>query len=143
MIGLVLVLLSAAAVTYGGGLSDERHDGNWWQTTSYQFRTRLRTRIHGGQAADGAGHGQHRRAGGHRLRCGAISRGASRGDVSLQEGVLNTQLVDGLNEFYRDYRNQRVLLPDAIEAVQLQIRRASSTVAAERYVQWLRQNAPR
>ena len=38
--------------------------------------------------------------------------------------MLNTQLVDGLNEFYRDYHNQRVLLPDAIEAVQLQIKRA-------------------
>ena len=38
VIGLVLVLLSAEAVTYGGGLSDERHDGNWWQTTSCRFK---------------------------------------------------------------------------------------------------------
>jgi len=84
----------------------------------------------------------HRSGFGEALGFGAAkpaALSAFSGNVTLHNGVTAGQLVDGLDDFYRDYRNRRIRVGEAIEGVVLPVIKGLMTPdEAEQVAQYLR-----
>ena len=76
------------------------HNGLWWQSKSQLFRDGFMTGYKSG-SAHGAGHTL---------------------DINQFPAI---ELIDGLNSFYKDFRNRNVLVDDALTYVQDQLRGAA------------------
>ncbi len=75
------------------------HNGLWWQSKSELFRVGFMTGYKSG-SAHGAGHPL---------------------DINQFPAI---ELIDGLNSFYKDFRNRNILVDDALNYVQDQLRGA-------------------
>jgi hypothetical protein len=100
---LLFLLITIAAYDVQGQSS---FDGDFWKTKSRDVKL-----VYVLGFVDGRNEG---------LNQAASALGTSISDPKIAKLASNTtvgQIVDGLDEFYKDYRNGRILIRDAIEYV--------------------------
>jgi hypothetical protein len=110
------MFLLFACVTIANA-EDSRRDGNWWRSLAERSKAPYMVGF-----LDGMVLGERFSYWGTADKSGVndtvLSGGAAKSYVAMQEkylkNVTNTQIADGLTEFYEDYRNRTIDIPSAV-----------------------------
>lgn len=105
-IGFVAVLLSCVAspvlraqpMAYAprqaaAGASSDAHDGHWWSRKTSPYKEGFMAGYHAGLVNQSGGR-----------------------PTSLK-GISTSQLIDGVDKFYKDFRNQKIVIDDVLTYV--------------------------
>lgn len=111
---IVLALLLAVSLCPNAGADDARRDGNWWRTETASFKW-----AYLGGFFDGMDLGKQFSYWGlkddpQKSCAGKVLDSFSDYKKKYFSNVTNIQLADGLDAFYEDYRNRRILVSDAV-----------------------------
>jgi hypothetical protein len=112
---LVFMLLSLFPVCVHA--QNERRDGNWWKDLAPSEKLNYMVGFFDGMPLghDFSYWGMTKDSGDKPNACGATAVGSFNNMMSKYfTNVTNTQIVDGLDIFYKDYRNRSIKVHDAV-----------------------------
>lgn len=122
--GILLIVLTFA-LTFTAHAAEDRRDGNWWATLPQVGKA-----LYIGGIFDGLAMGRDLAIGGWHngdksnapdCESDAIKSFVSFSARYFGENVTSGQFVDGLDAFFKDFRNRSILVSDAIWVVSNQI----------------------
>ena len=95
---------------------DSRRDGSWWSTMSVESRNTYVVGMFDGTdvGRNFATWGIMEKYGNHDPAIGKAIASYDGLETKYFTNVTSAQVSDGLTEFYKDYRNRSILVPDAI-----------------------------
>ena len=114
---LIVFVSTSLLVPASGGQTNQRRDGNWWLSLTEEFRLKYIVGFF-----DGMDLGRDfsiwkwLRASNKALDpcLDKVAESYSEYNEKYLKNVTNGQLVDGLDNFYSDYRNRRITLKNAV-----------------------------
>lgn len=112
-----LATILAVGLTVQHAKAEEiRRDGNWWRTTTREFRLSYMVGFSDGIWLGWRFSSVNLRGKDGQLDATEVIRVGRSFDKSLDliENLTNLQVVDGLDKFYTDYRNRRIRVLEAV-----------------------------
>src|SRR5438128_4084001 len=105
----LLIICMSVLLSYSASASAERRDGNWWRSLSQRYKYDYALGFLDGikLGAKFSYWGTFEKDNKDRCTAEAIASYREYQDKYLLN-ISNDQVVDGLDEFYSDYRNRRI-----------------------------------
>ena len=140
---IVIVVASLGTFVYSGPLiaSDQR-DGNWWRQQQYETKlTYIVGFFDGMELGKNFSYWNFTNDADKKECHEAVSNSYKEYTRKYFQNVSNDQLVDGLNRFYEDFRNRRILLHNAVWLIVNEIS-GTPEIKMKHMIENWRKNAP-
>ncbi len=112
---IVLSLLLASTVRLNASTDLSRRDGNWWTGETETFKLAYVAGFYDGMdLGNRFSYWDLLKEDTMKSCLSRVSTSFSTYEQKYMGNTTNSQLVDGLDSFYSDYRNRRIVLPSAV-----------------------------
>ena len=141
LIVIVVALLGTFVHSLSSIASDQR-DGNWWRQQHYETKlTYIVGFFDGMELGKNFSYWNFTNDADKKECLEAVSNSFKEYSRKYFSNVSNIQLVDGLNTFYEDFRNRRILLQNAVWLVVNEIS-GTPEIEMKHMIENWRKNAP-